>query len=195
VTITVNAPNGAVVNFPDGTATDTIKSVMAKNFGGPSKDEGPSFASGLVRSFSRGVPILGGLLNKADAASDAALAPAMNHFFPEGEQLKGDFGQRYGQALNTQEGEDKAFGEAHPIASTAAEIAGGVGSLGAAAGTGLGARALGLTAKTCLAWSRRDRRAAWQLALPIPPREVGIRPRVRSMALRAARRGRLSEGP
>ena len=34
------------------------------------------------------------------------------------------------------------------IPSTAAEIAGGVGSLGAAAGTSLGAKALGLTAKT-----------------------------------------------
>jgi hypothetical protein len=110
--------------------------------------EAPSMASGLVRSFSRGVPIVGGLLNKADAATDAALAPVMNRFFPGDEQLKGDFGQRYDQALKTQEGEDRTFSSAHPIASTAAEIAGGVGSLGAAAGTSLGAKALGLTAKT-----------------------------------------------
>jgi hypothetical protein len=105
-------------------------------------------ASGLVRSFSRGVPIIGGLLNKADAATDAALAPVMNRFFPEDEQLKGDFSQRYQKALRTQEGEDKAFSEKHPIASTAAEIGGSVSGLGAAAGTSLGAKALGLTAKT-----------------------------------------------
>ena len=45
MTITVNAPNGAVVNFPDGTTTDTIKSVMAKNFGGPKScgDKGRSW--------------------------------------------------------------------------------------------------------------------------------------------------------
>jgi hypothetical protein len=110
--------------------------------------EEPSMAGGLVRSFSRGVPIVGGLLNKADAATDAALAPVMNRFFPEGEQLKGDFSQRYEQALKTQEGEDRAFSEQHPIASTGAEIAGGVAGLGGAAMTGLGAKALGLTAKT-----------------------------------------------
>jgi hypothetical protein len=105
-------------------------------------------ASGLVRSFSRGVPIIGGLLKKADAETDAAIAPVMNRFFPEDEQLKGNFGQRYQEALKTQEGEDRAFSEKHPIASTAAEIAGGVGSHGGAAMTGLGAKALGLTAKT-----------------------------------------------
>jgi hypothetical protein len=104
------------------------------------KPQAPSMASGLVRSAARGVPIIGGLLNKADAATDAALAPVMNNLFPENERLKGDFGQRYKQALQTQEGEDKSFSENHPIASTAAEIAGGVGGLGAAVGTGLGAR-------------------------------------------------------
>ena len=64
MTITVNAPNGAVVNFPDGTATDTIKSVMAKNFGGPSSASG-----GKSRSWDEDVlPSLNAGLNRgADA--------------------------------------------------------------------------------------------------------------------------------
>jgi len=64
VTITVNAPNGAVVNFPDGTATDTIKSVMAKNFGGPSSASG-----GKSRSWDEDVlPALNEGLNRGGDA-------------------------------------------------------------------------------------------------------------------------------
>jgi hypothetical protein len=147
---TFTSPEGQkyTVNGPDGATPEQAFAILQGWIGGKQKDEAPSMPSGLVPSFSRGVPIIGGLLNKADAATDAALAPVMDRFFPENEQLKGDFGQRYGQALKTQEGEDKAFSEAHPIASTAAEIGGAVSGLGAAAGTNLGAKALGLTAKT-----------------------------------------------
>jgi len=108
----------------------------------------PSMASGVGRAVATGVPIIGGLLNKADAATNAALAPILNPLFPEKDQLKGDFGQRYEQSMKTQQGMDEAFKAEHPIASIGGNIAGGVASLGAAAGTSLGAQALGLTAKT-----------------------------------------------
>ena len=57
MTITVNAPNGAVVNFPDGTTTDTIKSVMAKNFGGPKSfgDKGRSWDRDVLPSLNAGL--------------------------------------------------------------------------------------------------------------------------------------------
>lgn len=149
---TFTSPEGQkyTVNGPEGATQEQAFAILQGQIGGQKKQaaETPSVAGGLVRSFARGVPIVGGLLNKADAATDAALAPVLNPLFPENEQLKGDFGQRYGQALKTQEGEDRSFSEAHPIASTAAEIGGSVAGLGAAAGTNLGARALGLTAKT-----------------------------------------------
>jgi len=147
---TFTSPEGQkyTVNGPDGATQEQAFAILQGQIGGKkSESQESSMASRLVRSFSRGVPIIGGLLNKADAATDAALAPVMNRFFPD-EQLKGDFSQRYGQALKTQEGEDKAFSEKHPIASTAAEIGGAVSGLGAAVGTSLGAKALGLTAKT-----------------------------------------------
>jgi hypothetical protein len=38
----------------------------------------PGLVSGTGRAFSRGAPVAGGLLNKADAATDAALLYALN---------------------------------------------------------------------------------------------------------------------
>lgn len=149
---TFTSPEGQkyTVKGPDGATQEQAFAILQSQIGGQKKQTGeaPSMASGLVRSFSRGVPIIGGLLNKADAATDAALAPVMNPLFPEKDQLRGDFSQRYNQAIQTQEGEDAAFSEAHPIVSTGADIAGGVAALGGAALTGLGAKALGLTART-----------------------------------------------
>ena len=109
----------------------------------------PSMLNGIVRAAADGVPIIGGLLNKADAATNAALAPALNRFFPEKDQLKGEtFGDRYKNALQIQEGMDKGFEAEHPYVNTGAKIAGGVAGTMAAATTSLGAQALGLTAKT-----------------------------------------------
>lgn len=148
MTVTVNAPGGVTLNFPDGTDAEAIRGILAKHFGAPAETKSPSMAQGLTRAFSEGVPLLGGILNKADAATDAALAPLMNPMFDEKEQLKGDFGQRYKQALATQEGMSEGFASEHPIASTAANIAGGVASTGALAATGVGAKLLGFGAKS-----------------------------------------------
>jgi hypothetical protein len=38
---------------------------------------------GVTRAAARGVPIIGGLLNKADAATNAALAPVVDPLLPE----------------------------------------------------------------------------------------------------------------
>ena len=111
--------------------------------------ESPSMASGLGRAAATGVPILGGLLNKADAATNAFLAPYANWAFPENDQLKGDtFGERYRNSLKTQEGMDAGFAREHPYLDTGAEIAGGIAATGGAAMTSIGAKALGLTAKS-----------------------------------------------
>jgi hypothetical protein len=107
----------------------------------------PTMSEGLGRAFSRGVPILGGALNKLEAATNAALAPAIDPMLPDSmEKLpEKTFGERYQHALNIQEGKDKSFAEAHPIADAVAEIGGGVASTGVAAGTQTGAKLLGLT--------------------------------------------------
>lgn len=116
---------------------------------GKAADKAPSMIEGIVRAAARGVPIIGGLLNKADAATNAALAPVLNPMFDKDNQLpEQTFGERYRHSLRDQEGKDKGFAEAHPIADAVAEIAGGVAATGAAATTELGAQALGLTGRT-----------------------------------------------
>jgi len=84
----------------------------------------------VARSAATGVPIIGGLLNKADAATNAALAPAFNSFFDPKDQLPEDtFAGRYAHSLRDQEGSDAKFETQHPIIDTGAKLAGGVASM------------------------------------------------------------------
>lgn len=104
----------------------------------PAQNTAPSIVEGTGRGIATGVPILGGLANKLDAATNATLAPALNGLFSPNQQLNGNWAQRYQQALAVQNGADQQFAERHPVTNTAAQIAGGIGS-------GLGATAKGLT--------------------------------------------------
>jgi hypothetical protein len=102
LTITVNAPNGAVVNFPDGTTTDTIKSVMAKNFGGPSKGAGggtgrswdedvfPSLNAGLNRGADALIGLPGDIWHGARYLANKALgySDPINDILPTSESLR-----------------------------------------------------------------------------------------------------------
>jgi len=84
-------------------------------------------ANNIVRGLSSGMPIIGGALNMADAATNATLAPALNPMFAPQNQLQGDtWSQRYANALKQQQGMDTGFAAAHPYLSGAANIAGGV---------------------------------------------------------------------
>ena len=90
----------------------------------------PIGVNNIGRSLSSGVPMVGGLLNKADAATNAALAPVLNPLFDEKDQLQGDtFGERYQKSLALQEGMDTKFSAQHPVADTAAKVTGGVASM------------------------------------------------------------------
>src|SRR5689334_2592108 len=87
----------------------------------------PVTTNDVVRAAATGVPVIGGALNKLDAATNAALAPLLNRFFDEKDQLpEATFGERYAHSLKDQEGADKRFAEEHPIVDTAAQLAGGV---------------------------------------------------------------------
>jgi hypothetical protein len=89
----------------------------------------PVTTNNVVRSAATGVPILGGLMNKLDAATNAALAPALNRFFAPDDQLsEPTFGERYAHSLRDQEGADKRFATEHPVVDTAAQLAGGIAS-------------------------------------------------------------------
>lgn len=98
----------------------------------------PDPLESTARAVATGVPVIGGLLNRADAATNATLAPVLNGLFSPNQQLHGDWAHRYQQALAVQNGADQQFADQHPILNTGAQIAGGIGS-------GLGATAKGLT--------------------------------------------------
>lgn len=95
----------------------------------PQPEAAPVTANSVVRSAATGVPIVGGLMNKLDAASNAALAPLLNRFFaPEDQLAEPTFGERYAHSLRDQEGADKRFATDHPVIDTAAQLAGGIAS-------------------------------------------------------------------
>lgn len=87
----------------------------------------PIGANDTVRAMATGVPIIGGLLNKMDAATNATLAPIGNAFFAPDQQLKGDtWGERYQNALQQQQDMDTSFATEHPVANTVDQLAGGL---------------------------------------------------------------------
>ncbi|MCC6106000.1 hypothetical protein [Acetobacter sp.] len=96
----------------------------------------PSIAEGIGRAAATGVPVIGGLLNKADAATDVVLSYGLNGLFSPDQQLHGSFGDRYHQALAVQNGADQQFAQQHPVLNTGAQVVGGIG--GGAAVPGLG---------------------------------------------------------
>lgn len=152
MTIDIAGPDGSSFQFPDGTDYSVIKGALDKHYN-PGKPS-PISADNLVRAAGRGVPILGGLLDKANAATYAALQPAYASIAPETE--KGDttishapsFGERYTENLGRENVKDMSFAKEHPLANTTAEVTGGIASTAPLAATAWGARLLGLTGKT-----------------------------------------------
>jgi hypothetical protein len=127
MTISVKGPDGSSFAFPDGTDSAVISEAMTKHYGGGEARPDPVTVNQVARSAATGVPIVGGVLNQMDAATNAALAPVLNPLFEEKDQLKGKtFAERRKEALAIQEGMDKRFEEQHPIVDTAAKITGGV---------------------------------------------------------------------
>jgi hypothetical protein len=100
---------------------------IAKSIGASAPTAEPVTTNKVVRAAAEGVPIIGGVLNQLDAATNAALAPVLNPLFDEKDQLKGaTFAERRRESLRQQNVGDKRFQEAHPVIDTAAKIAGGV---------------------------------------------------------------------
>ena len=89
----------------------------------------PTTVNNVVRSAATGVPIIGGLLNKADAATNAGLSYALNPLFDDKDQLTGSIGDRYAKSLAMQQGADQQFSAQHPIVDTSAKVAGSVASM------------------------------------------------------------------
>lgn len=108
----------------------------------PKGDDSRSLTN-LARSAAHGVPLLGGAVDAAEAATEAALAPAVEPFLTPGPDMLtaendpnkdfiANFGKRYTKARELQRTKTAGFEAEHPIADTAAKIAGGVGAFGGA---------------------------------------------------------------
>ncbi|WP_426526802.1 hypothetical protein [Bradyrhizobium sp. McL0615] len=120
------------LKLPPDQQNATVDEIAASIGAKPAAAPAPAAptVNGVARSAATGVPIVGGLLNKLDAATNAALAPALNRFFAPEDQLQGEtFRERYSNSLRDQEGADKKFSAEHPIVDTAAQLAGGVASM------------------------------------------------------------------
>lgn len=107
--------------------------------------EGDVTASNVFKAGLRGIPVLGGMMNQGAAAIDAATQPLMGSL--SGSQAP-TFAERRAENLKANQANQEAFAKESPIASTGAELAGGVGATLAAAATKVGAKLLGLTGRT-----------------------------------------------
>lgn len=101
--ITITAPNGATIDFPDGTAADVIDTVMRQHFGGPAADR-PSVPAGLLRAAASGLTF----------GFDDELAGAASALT----------GGSYAEGAGSYRDAKKQFAEQHPYLSGGAEMAG-----------------------------------------------------------------------
>lgn len=145
------------VEAPDEKSLSLAISQMKDGGGGtsqsaPKSSPGDWSVDNTMRSLGRGVLGIGSYLDEADAAFNATLAPLVDPMLPDSFQKlpQENWSDRYNAALDIQRGKDKAFDDQHPIASTALQVAGGVGSGGALlkAAPAIGNYALGNTGAT-----------------------------------------------
>lgn len=115
------APAAAMETAKDASQSKSMSDVTLGEVG--------SGVNNVVRSVATGVPIIGGLLNKANAATNALIAPAINPMLSEENQLKGGtWSERYANSLAEQEGMDSQYAKDHPIANAVGNVVGGVGA-------------------------------------------------------------------
>lgn len=126
-TFELTGPDGGKyqVDAPDeGAALSAFQ-----QFSGAAKPK-PVGVTDLVRSAATGVPVIGGALNKLNAATNAALAPVVEPFLDKGPDTldQPTFGERYSKSLELQDARDKQFATERPITDTMLKLTGGVAS-------------------------------------------------------------------
>ncbi len=127
MTIDVQGPDGTTISFPDGTDAETVNSVMQKHFGGAAptapSDKTPGFGlDDAVRMTAEGVPILGGLATKGEAALSATFPSS----WTPGGSTAPDWSTRYSENLEKEKAKSEAIRKAHPWLSGAAHVVGAI---------------------------------------------------------------------
>ena len=107
---------------------DAAVADIAKSLG--SSGEEPVTTNKVVRAAATGVPLVGGVLNKLNAATNATLAPVVEPFLaPSSSDIsrRGEtWRERFAKSEAMQNLADEQFAAQHPIVDTAAKVAGGV---------------------------------------------------------------------
>jgi hypothetical protein len=84
-------PDGRTYSLagPEGATPEQAWAVLQQHLRGQRDNESrasaskPSMPEGVVRACATGVPIIGGLANKLDAATNAALTAVVDRFLPD----------------------------------------------------------------------------------------------------------------
>lgn len=134
----LTGPDGAKFQVTAPDESSALSAFQQLNGGPAAKPAAaPISANDVVRATATGVPIAGGVLNKLNAATNAALAPAVEPYMEKSADSINDapgatmlerFVNRYKKSLEIQDAKDAKFATEHPIVDTAAKIAGGVGA-------------------------------------------------------------------
>lgn len=139
--IKVTAPDGSVVTFPDGTSEATIRSAMAKEFGGPKqpapRPQAPAApkergffdkAGDAVGTVLRGVQR--GILMNADDEIQAGLATVVPGWGGSAWEQSGSVGERfskaYNAAINPYRAKTREDQEKRPVLAALSEATGAV---------------------------------------------------------------------
>ncbi|MEF0939635.1 hypothetical protein [Rhizobium sp. BR 362] len=121
-------PQGFTLDQPQQGTGNTDTGIARLISGQPAAGQGDLTANNAVRSVATGVPIVGGMLNRIDAATNATLAPIFDPILPDSYQKlpEQNWSDRYQHALDIQSGRDQAFHQEHPYVDTGLNVAGGV---------------------------------------------------------------------
>lgn len=114
--IQIEAPDGSVVEFPDGTPDNVIENAMRQEYGGPPSAMQP--VDDRVRAVARGVPIIGGAMDEISAGLNTGFG------------FMGD----YGAALEQERAKDRQFDKENPLESIGLQVTGGMAGVGAIPG-------------------------------------------------------------
>lgn len=142
--IQIQAPDGSLIEFPDGTDDATIKSVMAKSFGAPQKPavapeiakaadayekvRGTGAMAAATDAGATGIPFSDELYSAVSALPNAAISAIEGKGFHPVDE--------YNRSQALQAELDRRRRERHPIASAAGSIAGGMGATAPVASAG-----------------------------------------------------------
>lgn len=124
----IDVPGFGVVEFPDGMSDDAIASAIKQNLA-----PGQMSVNNVVRAAAEGMPVVGGALNKLNAATNATLAPVVEPFLnPSADDIGRDganWTERFKRSLEMQNRQSQQFEQQNPVTSKTAHVVGGVASM------------------------------------------------------------------